>query len=237
MCGGKFEKKVVTEKKTILITGASKGLGLELAKQFANANWNVIAGVRNLINIKNDIFSKNINFIKLDVNNARDIRSLVNATRKQFIDVVLHNAGIYYDRDFGETLKKESIQMYLTNSLSPLIITEKLFGNILKSKEKLIILITGRMGSFANDTGGGKYGYRASKTAANMMVKTLSIDLKVYGIKVMAIHPGWIKTEMGGLNAKVNVENSAKGIKNIILKSSEYSTGSFYTFEGLPLQW
>lgn len=222
---------------TILITGASRGFGHELVEQFVKENWNVIAGVRENQGRKFEALSKNLVRIKLDVNEIEDIEYLSYLLKGNLIDVIVNNAGVFFKDDFEKVSLRETIEMYRTNAIAPLLISKHLIHHVRKSNKKLIIVITGRMGSFGNKTGGESYGYRASKAAANMMVKTMAIDLKKYDIKILALHPGWIKTEMGGENALVSVVDSAIGIKNIIVNSHRYQSGGYYTYQGETLDW
>lgn len=226
-----------SSKKTILITGTSRGLGEELAKQFSYKNWNVIAGIRNNNGKKFESVSKNFIRVQLDVNKSNDIKNLVNLIGENRLDAIINNAGIYFKDKLESISIKNMIEMYKINTIAPLIISQNFLHCISKSKIKIIAVITSRMGSFGNSTGGESYGYRASKAAANMVVKTMSLDLESHGIKILALHPGWVQTEMGGNNAIISVAESASGIKEIIINSSNFKNGGYYNYKGEKLEW
>lgn len=226
-----------TSKKSVFITGCSQGLGLELVTVFSTNGWNVIAGVRNLNNLDSRLDLPNVRLLKLDVKKTADISALSEALTDIPIDVMINNAGIFKEDCFETTSVDEMLQMYSTNAIAPFLITQKLLNNILLGFNKTIVVISGRMGSFSSYEGSGCYAYRASKAAANMLTKIMAHDLSDKNIKVIAIHPGWIKTKMGGKDAKVCPNESANGIFKLINNGNGIETGVFYTFEGQKLEW
>ncbi len=223
--------------KTVFITGCSQGLGLELVTTFRKNAWNIIAGVRNLNNIDPKLHASNIKLIELDVQKNDDIATISKKLGETPIDVVINNAGIFKEDNLETFSANEMLEMYYTHAIAPLLITQQLLKNVLLGCNKTIVIISGRMGSFNSYSGPGCYSYRASKAAANMITKTMSYDLSEKNIKVISIHPGWIKTKMGGKDAKVDTHDSANGIFKLISNPNEIETGVFYTFAGQKLEW
>jgi short-subunit dehydrogenase len=222
------------DKKNILITGTSRGLGDSLLNILSlRRNHYIFSISRKKISLKNN----NIEKIYMDISNIDKFNYLKKILTHKPLDVVIYNAGVFYEDNFFEISVKNMLNMYLAHVISPLKMTAYLFENIIISKIKLIVIVTGRMGTFYHDTGGEFYGYRTSKTAQNNLVKILAYDLKKFGIKVLAIHPGWLKTKMGGKNAQIDVVDSAKGIINIIDNYNLYDTGKFYDYLGNELAW
>lgn len=228
---------LINSKKSVFITGCSQGLGLELVAVFSANGWNVIAGVRNLNNLDSRLHLSNVKLLKLDVENTEDISALGKALADIPIDVVINNAGIFKEDNVDTASADEMLQMYSTNAIAPFLIAQKLLNNILLGSNKTIAVISGRMGSFNSYAGSGCYAYRASKAAANMITKTMAYDLSNKNVKVLAIHPGWIKTKMGGKNAKVCPRESASGIFKLINSTDVIETGVFYAFDGQKLEW
>ncbi len=230
--------KINDDRKTILITGCGRGLGLELAKQFATNNWNVIAGARDCEDINDEFKNLDINFVKLDVCDQASLAHLKSNLQNYKLDVIINNAGIFRaEDDFGSVTQQTMLDMYNAHTVAPLMISQMLFDNILSGSNKLIIFITGRMGSFNSYSGNGVYSYRASKAAANMIVKIMAYDLEQQNIKVVAIHPGWIKTRMGGENAKICTKESAQAIFKMVTNSHDLKSGCFYNYEEATLNW
>ena len=123
------------------------------------------------------------------------------------------------------------------NLIAPLLITQSIIKNIEKSSERKIYFISSKVGSIEDNKSGGMYIYRSSKTALNQVVKSLSIDLKPLGISVISLHPGWVRTEMGGPNALISVEESVNGMVDVISNTSIINSGQFINYDGTKLPW
>jgi len=117
------------------------------------------------------------------------------------------------------------------------LITQSIIKNIEKSSERKIYFISSKVGSIEDNKSGGMYIYRSSKTALNQVVKSLSIDLKPLGISVISLHPGWVRTEMGGPNALISVEESVNGMIDVISNTSIINSGQFINYDGTRLPW
>lgn len=219
---------------TYLITGANRGIGLEYCRQLKERGDNVIAVCRtaseelkNLdVSIETDV----------DITSDTDVLSLIKRLDRQPIDVLINNAGILA-RVSLDNLDVNSIRrQFEVNALAPLRLTRALLPNI-KAGGK-IIMMTSRMGSIEDNTSGGSYGYRMSKTALSMAGKSLSQDLKSRDIAVAILHPGLVKTQMTNFNQSgITPEQSVKGLIARIDELNLENTGTFWHSNGEILPW
>jgi NAD(P)-dependent dehydrogenase (short-subunit alcohol dehydrogenase family) len=225
----------------VLITGANRGLGLEFTKQYAADGWNVLACCRAaqsasaLQSIANA--NKNVRIFDLDVANFAQIDALALQLKDQTIDVLINNAGVYPPSSFGDTNYDEWAKAFKINSMAPLKMAEAFVQHITRSQLKKIATLTSKMGSIDDNTSGESYSYRASKTAVNMVMKSLSIDLKPYGISVVTLHPGWVQTDMGGRNALIDAHTSVTGLRKVIENLSLENSGRFIAYDGKAIAW
>lgn len=229
---------------TVLITGASRGLGLEFCRQYAVQGWHVIACARN----PDDAFDlnnlashhANIQLETLDVSEFEQIDALSRKLADLPIDVLINNAGIYADNKnngFGHFDYQAWTKSLLINTQAPAKMTEAFLPHIKKSDKKLIVAISSLMGSVADNDSGGSIFYRSSKAALNAAMKCLAIELKDQSVGVLIFHPGWVKTDMGGPNALISVEQSITGIRILIENFSLDQSGSFVKYDGTPMPW
>jgi len=230
--------------KTVLITGSNRGIGLEFVRQYINEGWQVIACCRNtesahqLNNIK-DSNSNRLIIHKLDVSNFKMIEELASTLHDTPIDLLINNAGIYggNNNTFGSIDYQDWTNAFVINTMAALKIAESFVSNIECSNIKKMVFLSSQMGSISDNGSGQSYIYRSTKTALNSVVKSLSIDLKHKGIKVLTLHPGWVLTDMGGTNAQITTEESVKSIKNIIDNMNMNNSGSFLDYEGKTILW
>jgi NAD(P)-dependent dehydrogenase (short-subunit alcohol dehydrogenase family) len=231
--------------KTALITGANRGIGLEFCRQYAADGWRVLACSRypEKSDALNKLAAGNPELIKvyaLDVADHVEIDRLAHVLADESIDLLINNAGIYPDSDkngFGHTDYAEWIQAFRINTMAPLKMAEAFAAQIARGEQKTIVTITSKMGSIADNSGGGSYLYRSSKAAVNMVVKTMAIDLKSLGITAVVFHPGWVKTDMGGPNAMISAEQSVSGIRQVIRGLSPADSGKFFGYDGQAIPW
>ena len=224
--------------KNILITGANRGLGLEFVKQFQNRNNTIIATSRhdkNCVELKK---IKDVKLLQLDLLSDQSIDHFVKNIGHEPIDLIINNAGIFHDEQFkndlDSTLWQEEI---LINAISPIILTRKLKKNILSGIDKKIVFISSQMGSIDDNYSGSNYFYRSSKAALNAAAKSLAIDWKNDNLAVLMLHPGWVKTDMGGDEAKLSISESVQQMITIINNFSIEQTGSFLNYAGEKLEW
>ena len=225
----------------ILITGANRGIGLEFTKQYAADGWNVLACCRHPQSAL-DLqalaqANANIKIQPLDVADFAQIDALALQLKDESIDVLINNAGVYPHSSFGDTNYDDWAAAFKVNSMAPLKMAEAFVQHISRSQLKKIATLTSKMGSLDDNTSGESYSYRSSKTAVNMVMKSLSIDLKPYGISVVTLHPGWVQTNMGGSNALVSAQTSVTGLRKVIDGLSLATTGRFIAYDGKAINW
>ncbi|MGA7749507.1 MAG: SDR family oxidoreductase [Gallionella sp.] len=230
---------------TALITGASRGIGLEFCRQYAADGWRVLACSRHpensdALNKLAALYPGLIEMHALDVADHAQIERLGQVLDHESIDLLINNAGIYPDSDnrgFGHTDYAEWTRAFRTNTMAPLKMAETFAAQIARSKQKTIVTITSKMGSIADNRGGGDYLYRSSKAAVNMVMKSLSIDLNTAGITAVVFHPGWVKTDMGGPNASMSAEQSVSGMREVISRLTIADSGKFFGYDNQVIPW
>jgi NAD(P)-dependent dehydrogenase (short-subunit alcohol dehydrogenase family) len=229
--------------RTILITGANRGIGLELTEQFAQDGWQVLACCRNPADAaqlqavgEGDL---DIEIFALDVTDYQQLSALAQQLADRPIDILLCNAGIYGPRGagFGAVDAQEWLRVLEVNTVAPLMLVQAFVAQVAASQQKLVAVMSSKMGSIADNSGGGEYIYRSSKTAVNQVVKSLSIDLADRGISAISLHPGWVKTDMGGANAEIGTSESASGLKAILQSAGPAQSGQFLEFNGSSIPW
>ena len=189
---------------TVLITGAARGLGLDFTRQYAAKGWKIHACARNpdaLKGIDGDIHPH-----KLEVTDYDAVTSLAKELSAEAIDVLICNAGIGGERGsapLGAVDPAAWRQIFEVNTLAPLMMAQAFVEHVARSTERKLIAISSILGSIANNTG-SRYIYRASKTALNMEWNCLAKDLAPRGIICVALHPGWVQTDMGGSTATLD---------------------------------
>lgn len=231
--------------KTLLITGANRGIGLEFVRQYAAEGWRVLACCRkpaaaDLLNRLVSQFPNRIQVHALDVTDHRQIEQLSQTLTDQPIDLLINNAGVYPpDRGdaFGRTDYAAWQHAFAVNTMAPLKMAEAFIRQVSCSERKTIATITSKMGSVADNRGGGSYIYRSSKAGINMVVKSLSIDLSPQKIITVVLHPGWVKTDMGGPGALITAEQSVTGMRRVIDNLTLADSGKFYAFDGQIVPW
>jgi NAD(P)-dependent dehydrogenase (short-subunit alcohol dehydrogenase family) len=224
---------------TVLITGAARGLGLDFTTRYAAKGWRVLACARKpdaLKGIKGDIQHHS-----LEVTDYKAVKALAQKLSGEAIDILICNAGVGGSRgesaqSLGSLDPEVWREVFEVNTLAPLMIAEAFADHVARSKQRKLIAITSVLGSISNNNG-GRYFYRASKTALNMEWSCLSKDLADKGVICVALHPGWVQTDMGGSGAPLTIEQSVPGMIKVIdgLKSSD--NGRYLQYDGTELSW
>ena len=226
---------------TVLITGANRGLGLEFVRQYSQLGWSVLACCRNLSNSNElEILQKkfsSIEIFQLDVGNLNEIKDLSNTLKDKTIDILLNNAGIYRSGTLGSIDTEEWIESFKINTIAPYVVIESFLDQVIRSRQKKIVSITSKMGSIDDNTSGGSYIYRTSKTALNSMMRSLTHDLESNGISTLTLHPGWVRTDMGGSNAWINTPESVTGMIKQIDRLSQKNSGEYVDYSGKTIKW
>ena len=225
---------------TVLITGAGRGLGLELARQYAEDGWTVLAGVRSTTGANHlSAIDGDVAAVSLDVADPASVTILAERMRGIAIDLLINNAGVYGPRamtlgDLDYAAWRDVLEV---NLLGTLRVTEAFLDHVLTSDGKKIAFLTSKMGSIADNSSGGVYAYRSSKSALNAAVRSLAIDLAPQDVAVTLLHPGWVRTDMGGAGALIDVIESVTGMRRVIDTVGPDKTGRFWNYDGRELPW
>ena len=222
---------------TIMITGASRGLGLEFARQFYSEECRVIATCRNPKKANELNAIGDIDVHSLDVTDDRSVANLADKLRGENIDILINNAGVIGQRDgFGRLDYDIWAETMDTNVFGPMRVAEAFRDNVMNSEKKQMIFITSRMGSITEAVPNA-YVYRSSKAALNMAVKCLSAELAEQGLIAVLFHPGHVQTDMGGQAAPVTPHTSIEGMKNQIVALTHDDNGRFLSYDGHQIPW
>ena len=231
-------------KSTYFITGCNRGLGLELVQQLLVRGQRVIATCRDIATATDLTalalkHSGQLSLIEMDVADEGSMREAVDLLNGEPIDVFINNAGIYGPRDanFGGVAGPPMAEVLYTNAVAPMLLTQLLIENLRKGSGKKLVYISSKMGSIEDNGRGGSYIYRSSKTALNSVVKSLAIDLAPEGFAATVLHPGWVRTDMGGPNGLIDAPESVGGMLNVIEGLNVASTGQFYSYDGTIIAW
>jgi len=218
---------------TVVIIGANRGIGFELARQLKDRGESVVAVCRKA---SDELAKLGVEVIeKVDVTDERSLARLAEALGSRTIDVLINNAGVLSDESLIDLDVDRIRRQFEVNSLGPLRVTAALRGK-LDSGSKVAI-VTSRMGSIEDNTSGGRYGYRMSKAAVNMAGRSLAHDLKEAGVAVVLLHPGFVRTDMTGHQGLIDPPESAAGLIARIDELTLETTGSFRHSNGEILPW
>jgi len=222
---------------SVFVTGAGRGLGLELARQYAADGWRVTGTVRNDGAAKT-LEALGARSLSLDVTDFGAVKRLGERLRGEPIDVLVCNAGISGRRGMalGSFDYEEWDQVLRVNLLGAAAVIEALVDNVAASEKKIIALLSSRMGSISG-TSGSTIPYSSSKAALNLLAKALSVQLASRGVIVVALHPGWVKTDMGGAGAPLGPEESVRGLRRVLDGLGSEHAGAFLAHDGSVIAW
>ena len=225
---------------TVFITGANRGIGLELARQYGANGWTVIATCRNPIAPGElSTIAGDIQVHGLDVNVHEQVDHLGQDLKNTKIDILINNAGIFGPR--GMTAENMDYakweQVLRTNTLSPLKIAATFAKNLAAGRQKKLVTISSIMGSITQSDRGSDYIYRSSKAAVNMVMRNFSADTLGRDLIVANFHPGWVKTDMGGSGAAITPSESVTSLRKCIADLTKADTGKYFNFDGTPIDW
>ena len=230
--------------RTVLVTGANRGLGLEFVRQYAGDGWKTWAACRLPKSAKElkalqTQHANAISILALDVTDADSIRLAAAQLRGEPIDLLLNNAGVGSPpaQKIGSLDYAAWARVIDANVLGPARVIEAFVGNVSIGTDKRIVTLTSRMGSIADNSSGGSYAYRSSKAGVNAVMKSFSIDLAPRGITCVVVHPGWVRTDMGGANGKLAPAESVKALRALIASLKAKDTGKFFDYDGSELPW
>lgn len=230
---------------SILVTGSNRGLGLEWARQYARCGWRTYAtcrdpaGAKDLSALAREYACVSVH--ELDVTSAEQLRGLSSELKDASIDLLINNAGVYHERwgrdklghidypDWEDTLR--------VNVLGPMRVSEAFRTQIGRSSKRLVVAISSHMGSIADINSPNDYAYRSSKAALNAAMKGLAVELAAERIGLLLLHPGWVRTRMGGETAPLSAEESVSGMRSIVDRFQSAMSGVFYRYDGSELPW
>ncbi|GAB5468625.1 MAG: SDR family oxidoreductase [Rhodospirillales bacterium] len=223
----------------LVITGANRGIGLCLAQRYASDGWEVHATAREPDAADRLSALPNTKVYRLDVSRQDSIEAFAAALGGLPIDHLINNAGIFgpHNPDFGRTEATDWVSVLTVNAASPWLVTERLAENVKAGAAKRVGVITSQLGSITNAALGWPAIYAVSKAAANMTARQLSLILGEAGVVTLALHPGWVRTDMGGEAADISPEESAEGLFEIMTTATTEMNGGFFSYDGQPLPW
>lgn len=217
----------------ILITGANRGIGLQLAKQYAEEGANVFAACRKA---SDDLISSKATVISgIDVTDKEAADTLKNELGGTKIDILINNAGILTRENLESAPAEDIQQQFNVNALAPLQLTLGLRSQL--SSDAKVIMITSRLGSMSDNDSGGYYGYRMSKAALNAAGVSLARDLKPEGIAVALLHPGYVQTDMVNNTGDISAAEAAERLRQRISELNLENSGTFWHSNGETLPW
>ena len=217
----------------VVITGANRGIGFELAKRYSEAGYSVTAVCRN--NSK-QLTELDVDIIEgIDVTKTADLLRMKEGLGNTRIDILINNAGLLNHDELGDLDARMLRAQYEVNAIAPLRVTETLLDNL--ESDSKVALITSRMGSIADNGSGSRYGYRMSKAALNAAGKSLALDLKDKEIAVVLLHPGYVQTDMVGGRGDISPATAAERLMQRIDELTIETSGRFFHSNGDELPW
>ncbi len=223
----------------ILVTGANRGIGLEFVRQYAEEGASIIACCRNPAKAEAlKAVAGDIRLEPLDVADPASMAKLAAGLKNRPIDILINNAGVYGPKRQSATESDYEgfMETLRINSVGPLMVAQALRANLLAGHDKKLAVLTSKMGSIS-DSSGGVLAYRASKAALNMIMHGVAQDWAKDGIAVAILHPGWVQTDMGGPNALITVAQSVKGLRARIAELNRANSGRFLDYQGKEIGW
>lgn len=219
---------------TVLITGASRGIGRRLAELYSAEGHEVIAAMRDPSSAPLGCRAE-----ALDVTDATSIAHLKGKLAGQAIDILINNAGVFGPRGMAVGALDHSAWagVFAANVQGVAQISEALLDNLRAGSGRKIATISSRMGSIGDNQGGGEMIYRSSKAAVNAVMRCFAHELSAEGFCVFNLHPGWVRTDMGGPNAAISVDESANGLKTVIDDAGPHRHTGFFNYDGTQLPW
>jgi len=229
---------------TVLITGANRGIGLELARQYLKKSSRVFATSRtsesapSLSELKQS-YPDTLQVLPLEVTDDRSVQTLVEALRGETIDVLINNAGVSggKQQDIRSMDYAWWAHTLAVNAIAPFRVTVAVLDNLRRSRNPRIITLSSQLGSMLRATTTGFYAYRSSKAAVNKVMQGLAVDLRSENMIVCPVHPGWVQTEMGGANADLSAQESASGLIQLIDRLKLSDSGRFFKWNGEEHPW
>ncbi|TMW66295.1 hypothetical protein Poli38472_004060 [Pythium oligandrum] len=227
--------------KTVLITGASRGIGLTFTKHYVQAGWQVIAAARNPLAASELQALTPYKIVQVDVADEETILNAAKELEGEAIDLLINNAGMLERETLDNTNKSDVMRQFEVNAVGSFLVTRAFVTHLKAAAAKnglaKVANLSSRLGSITLNDNGGLYGYHASKAALNMINKSLAVDLKPSNIATVVYHPGYVATDMNKFQGVVQQADSVRGLTTHIEGTTLEHTGKFYDFEGNDLPW
>jgi NAD(P)-dependent dehydrogenase (short-subunit alcohol dehydrogenase family) len=229
----------------ILVTGSNRGMGLEWVRQYAELGWRVFATCR-FPEEANDLAAlagqyPQISIHQLDVTRDDHLQALTEELGDTPLDILVNNAGLYFERWGQDKLGRIDYEHWLetlrVNTLGVMRVTEAFHRNLARSDKRLLVAISSHMGSITDTTTPNDYAYRSSKAALNTAMKGLAYEIEPDGIGILLLHPGWVRTRMGGEDAPYSPEQSISSMRKLVESFTPAMSGRFYRFDGEIIPW
>lgn len=225
---------------SVLITGASRGLGLELARQYAADHWTVYAACRNPASARQlaDLASKgSLSVLQMDVTDAAQIERAARSVSGP-LDVVINNAGIMGSgQSFGRMDYEAWEAVLRVNTLAPHRVAEAFTAHLERGDRRLLVTITSGLASIGENTSGGWIAYRSSKAAVNMVMRSLAVELASRRMTCVVVSPGWVQTDMGGPGAPLTPAESVAALRRLFARLGPSDSGKFFSYDGKEVSW
>lgn len=238
----------------ICITGTNRGLGLEFTRQYLELGNEVFAACRNPLNANSlqqlrNKYVDQLHIIPIDLSDPKSVIAAAQSVKNNTssIDLLINNAGMGASsgspEQVGRFQKFDMLEMkpmtkiFQVNAMGPILVSKAFHGLLKQSDNPRIIMITSVQGSISHTSGGGMYGYGGSKAALNRMGRALAFELLQDGIVTVMIHPGWVRTDMGGPNATLSPQESVSSMIGLISGFRKPQNGRFFNYNGKELEW
>jgi len=226
--------------KHVVITGSNRGIGLAFCRHYLSQGFRVSAACRNPDSASDlNALGGELSVFSLDLASESSIEHFASQLVDQSVDLIINNAGVYGGTPQGleDLLSQEWLNTLNINAIAPILLTRSILKHIDSSQSPKVAFLTSKMGSIADNTSGRSYIYRSSKAALNAAAKSLAIDLSSHKIPVVLLHPGWVRTDMGGPNGLIDTQESVAGMAQVIEHLDMSSTGSFFDYSGKTIPW
>lgn len=221
-----------------VVTGANRGIGAEWVNQLLEKGWTVYAGYRKNLDKLEHVSDSNLFIYQLDVQSNQSVVNFCNQVEGP-IDLLVNNAGVGDGRwqKLEDIDDKWSLDVLDINAIGPVRMVQALYGKMSHDKLTKVAMISSLMGSIDDCKSGRSYAYRASKSALNMFTMAMKNEAKENNITFAILHPGWVKTDMGGSLAPVTMSESVDGMMKVLESQTLENSGRFIQFDGEILPW
>lgn len=223
--------------KTVIITGANRGLGLEFARQYVAEGAKVIGTARKPDAAK-ELAATGARVVQLDVTDDESVAAFAKAVGDEPVALLVNNAGVSGRQWMGKVSYAElSRRVMDVNTLGPMRVTEAVLPNLKAGDEGIVVNISSRLGSISSNDRGFYSGYRESKAALNMYSRSLAFDHRKDGVLAICVSPGWVQTDMGGPEADLTPKESITGLRKVIAGLDQKRSGLFINHDGTIIDW